>query len=464
MDMTKQLIINYDPEIDESLWDMTDAAKDIVKRFDSLNKTVLKAERQLLKFDEINKLVAHEVQEKTAGTGKSSGGSSKSSTKSSTKTETEKKATTPKEKVSSKAKELQSKTGSTKNVSYYPSDKNKSEGSIYFTISDVLFDWHDLNWEQIMMKIVAGLGALGGALTGYEIGGVPGAIIGLAAGLLFGISLDEAIFNFDGQLQPQEIWKSLLTVVAPIVGGILGSLAMGPTGALIGLTVGIVFSFVVAQINWNDVIEKWDQFFADLNENFDLRWEGFKRHVKDLWAGIKTWWQGLSFGRLNITLPHIVVQWQELADNSILARFLGLTAIPHLSVEWYARGGIVDGPTLIGAGEAGKEAIIPLERNTFWIHEVAVQLKAELEKLAPSNALTLVSLPAAASGSLVPPSASAASASLDLTGLADTIAEAIASLGNQTTQGNPIIHVYLDGKQLTDVVTKYQRRESRAFG
>ena len=57
--MTKQLIINYDPEIDESLWDMTDAAKDIVKRFDSLNKTVLKAERQLLKFDEINRLVAH---------------------------------------------------------------------------------------------------------------------------------------------------------------------------------------------------------------------------------------------------------------------------------------------------------------------------------------------------------------------------------------------------------------------
>ncbi len=461
MDMTKQLIINYDPEIDESLWDMTDAAKDIVKRFDSLNKTVLKAERQLLKFDEINRLVAHEVQEKTQSAGKSSGSSTKSSTK---KTEAEKKTTTPKDKVASKAKELQSKTGSTKNVSYYPSDKNKAKGTIYFTISDVLFDWKDLNWEQIMMKITAGLAALGGAAVGFEIGGIPGALIGLGAGLIFGVALDECIFNFDGELQTEEIWKSLLTVLAPIAGGIIGSLIMGPTGAMIGLTVGIIFSFVVAQINWNDVLEKWDRFFEDLNENFDLRWASFKKHVSDLWAGIKTWWSGLSFGRLNITLPHIVVQWQELADNSILSKFLGLSAIPHLSVEWYARGGIVDGPTLIGAGEAGKEAIIPLERNTFWIHEVAVQLKEELEKLAPSNALTLVSLPAAASGALVPPSASAASSPLDLTSLADTIAEAIASLGNQSTQGEPIIRVYLDGKQLTDVVTKYQRRSERAFG
>ena len=39
-------------------------------------------------------------------------------------------------------------------------------------------------------------------------------------------------------------------------------------------------------------------------------------------------------------------------------------SIPYLSIEWYATGGIVDGPTLIGAGEAGPEAIVPL--NAFW--------------------------------------------------------------------------------------------------
>lgn len=35
--------------------------------------------------------------------------------------------------------------------------------------------------------------------------------------------------------------------------------------------------------------------------------------------------------------------------------------VPHLDVDWYAKGGILDSPTIIGAGEAGREGIIPLE-------------------------------------------------------------------------------------------------------
>ena len=77
------------------------------------------------------------------------------------------------------------------------------------------------------------------------------------------------------------------------------------------------------------------------------------------------------------------MSWQELGENSAIRKFLGLTALPHLGVEWYARGGIVDGATLIGAGEKGKEAIIPLERHTEWIHLVALELKKELEVLTP---------------------------------------------------------------------------------
>lgn len=40
--------------------------------------------------------------------------------------------------------------------------------------------------------------------------------------------------------------------------------------------------------------------------------------------------------------------------------------VPHLSVSWYAKGGIMDNPTLFGlaGGERGPEAILPL--NPFW--------------------------------------------------------------------------------------------------
>ena len=137
-----------------------------------------------------------------------------------------------------------------------------------------------------------------------------------------------------------------------------------------------------------------------------------------------------------------------------------------MGVEWYARGGIVDGATLIGAGEQGKEAIIPLERHTEWIRMVAVQLKEELEKLIPAAPQMIRMIPDAASA-MVPYAATVAPASApeapDLSGLADTIARAIAELGNRSEKSREI-RVFLDGRQLSDAVTRYQRRDSRATG
>lgn len=46
---------------------------------------------------------------------------------------------------------------------------------------------------------------------------------------------------------------------------------------------------------------------------------------------------------------------------------------PSIGVTWAARGGVLDSSTLIGigAGEAGKEALLPLERNTEWADIIA---------------------------------------------------------------------------------------------
>lgn len=51
---------------------------------------------------------------------------------------------------------------------------------------------------------------------------------------------------------------------------------------------------------------------------------------------------------------------------------------PSISVSWGARGGIIDSSTLIGigAGEAGKEALLPLERNTGWMDTLAERINS----------------------------------------------------------------------------------------
>ena len=136
------------------------------------------------------------------------------------------------------------------------------------------------------------------------------------------------------------------------------------------------------------------------------------------------------------------------------------------AVSWYARGGIVDGATLIGAREQGKEAIIPLERHTEWIRLVAEQLKEELAKLTPAPPAMIRMIPATASA-LVPYAATATPAPAyeapDLSGLANTIAQAIAEIADRP-QPEQQIRVYLDGRQLSDAVTRYQRRDNRANG
>ena len=60
-----------------------------------------------------------------------------------------------------------------------------------------------------------------------------------------------------------------------------------------------------------------------------------------------------------IKLPHISVSGGKAPFG-----IGGKGSLPKFSVTWAAQGGIVDGATLIGAGEAGAEAIVPLD--PFW--------------------------------------------------------------------------------------------------
>ena len=75
---------------------------------------------------------------------------------------------------------------------------------------------------------------------------------------------------------------------------------------------------------------------------------GFINDIKSFFAG------------LHLQLPHI-----NLPHFSITGSFnLNPPSVPHLDVQWYAKGGIVglNGPQIVGVGDAGPEAIVPLDR------------------------------------------------------------------------------------------------------
>lgn len=64
----------------------------------------------------------------------------------------------------------------------------------------------------------------------------------------------------------------------------------------------------------------------------------------------------ISIGKImsNIKLPHINTGTKEV---------LGVK-VPTFSLSWHAKGGIFDAPSVIGVGEAGPEAVVPLDK--FW--------------------------------------------------------------------------------------------------
>jgi len=54
---------------------------------------------------------------------------------------------------------------------------------------------------------------------------------------------------------------------------------------------------------------------------------------------------------------------------------VSISKLDKLDVPQFAKGGIVDSATLAVVGEAGKEAVVPLENNTEWIDELAKKIK-----------------------------------------------------------------------------------------
>lgn len=63
------------------------------------------------------------------------------------------------------------------------------------------------------------------------------------------------------------------------------------------------------------------------------------------------------FSGIHIPLPHIGFEWDNMnfGDFSI--------PIPRFKIDWYAKGGLFDKASLIGVGEAGREAVLPLENQ-----------------------------------------------------------------------------------------------------
>ena len=132
---------------------------------------------------------------------------------------------------------------------------------------------------------------------------------------------------------------------------------------------------------WNDIqsaLKEIPNWFKNL---FNDAMENAKSVVK---SGID---KLRSFFNFDWSLPRIKIPHFNISGSFSL----NPPRIPSFSVDWYAQGGVFNSPSIIGVGEAGQEAVMPLERNTGWISTLAQKVA---ERMPVNNAPTGYSLPA----------------------------------------------------------------------
>ena len=171
----------------------------------------------------------------------------------------------------------------------------------------------------------------------------------------------------------------LLMIVGTLIssiGSIIGVMGMvtAPMLGIVAAVAAVVAAGVLLYKNWdkikakaiafkNAVIKTFNDFKAKVTSTFNSIRDAIVKpiqtaidKVKAIVQKIKSFFPikvGNIFG--HIKLPHFKLTG-KLSINP--------PSIPKLSVDWYKTGGIFDSPSLIGVGEAGPEAVVPLDK--FW--------------------------------------------------------------------------------------------------
>lgn len=157
----------------------------------------------------------------------------------------------------------------------------------------------------------------------------------------------------------------LIAVIGPAIGGIVAAIG------------AVVAAGVLLYKNWDTIKAK----AIALKNNIINVFNQVKAKVTAIWNGIKTAITTPITNAIN-TVKNAIQKIKNIINNAKLSlpKFKlphfrisggklpwgigGKGTAPKISVDWYAQGGIFDRASIIGVGEAGAEAVVPLDK--FW--------------------------------------------------------------------------------------------------
>ena len=178
-----------------------------------------------------------------------------------------------------------------------------------------------------------------------------------------------------------EIGKALWTVFVAGLTGIFQNLVTGAQALWQNFT-----SFLSNL--WTNLITTGSNLFRNLGSSISNVFNGILSTASNIWNSIKSTISNAIDGaknavssaiqaiknlfNFNISWPHIPLPHFSVSGSANPLDWLS-QGVPSIAIEWYAKGGIMTKPTLFGmngnramvGGEAGAEAILPLNKSTL---------------------------------------------------------------------------------------------------
>lgn len=214
--------------------------------------------------------------------------------------------------------------------------------------------------------------------------------------------IDCGLMIYNNFIAPIVSW--VVDILAPIITGVANAIF-----DKISVVVGGIINFINGIITTlRGIIEFIKGVFTG---DWSLAWDGIKNIFKGIWDSfvelakaplnlligtINTFIAGAE-GAINVLirgLNHISIDVPDWVPKIGGKKYgVSLNDVSFSRIEYLAKGGVVNSPTLSVIGEAGREAVVPLENNTGWMDSLATYLSAKMDNtgvIAAINNLTRV--------------------------------------------------------------------------
>jgi len=208
-------------------------------------------------------------------------------------------------------------------------------------------------------------------------------------------------------------WNGIKDSVSNILSA-LSSLFSSIWNAIQSTVTGIVQGIASTLSNiWNGILQTISNVLNNIFSTVRNIWDGIKNAISGAIDGAKNAVSSAinaikNLFNFQISWPHIPLPHFSVSGSANPLDWLK-GDIPRIGIEWYAKGGILTKPTIFGlngtnllaGGEAGREAVLPLNRETLGqigcgiastldalpqititISDVVIREEADLERLA----------------------------------------------------------------------------------